>query len=495
MALKIKDIHVNIGREPIVYLNKDSDIVMSEGFSPLTRVKIFNNKKCTYATLALAEGDNLVKKDEIGVSKKVLDSLETKDGELYEVKHAEPLSSFTHVRQKLRGKSFTEEGILEVIKDVVDGRYTDMHMSCLCSATEGSQLSEDEIVYFAKAMVNTGDVIKWDHDIIVDKHCIGGIPGNRTTPIAIAIVAEYGLHIPKTSSRAITSPAGTADVMEVLTNIMVPTEEMKNIVNKVGGCLVWGGAVDLNPSDDIIINVKKDLDLDSKGQMLASILSKKIAAGSTHILIDIPFGPSAKTKTKESALELKRDFETIGNKLGVKVFVNVSDGSQPVGNGIGPSLEAIDLVKVLKNEKDAPQDLKKKALYLSGIIIEFDPKVKKGEGEKIAKEILESGKAWERFEKICQAQGGLKEIPIAKFHQDILAQKSGTISEFDNRKLSQLAKLAGCPSQWVAGVYLNKHLGDRIEKGEKLFTIHSNSQGELNLAVQLTKEFDIIKIS
>jgi thymidine phosphorylase len=495
MLLKVKNIHVDAGREPIAYLHRNSEVVSSEGFSPLTRVKIFSKNNQAYATLVLVDDDNFVKKDEVGCSKKILDALNAKDGDLYEVKHMEPLLSFTHVRQKLRGKPFTEDGIFEVIKDVVAGRYTDMHMACLCSATEGAQLSDDEIVYFARAMVKTGGVLKWDQNIVVDKHCIGGVPGNRTTPIAIAIVAEYGLCIPKTSSRAITSPAGTADVMEVLTNILVPSAKMKEIVGKVGGCLVWGGAVDLNPSDDIIINVKKDLDLDSKGQMLASILSKKIAAGSTHILIDVPYGPSAKTKTKETAMELKHDFETIGEKLGVKVFVNVSDGSQPVGNGIGPALEAADLVKVLKNEKDAPEDLKEKAIYLSGIIIEFDPKVKKGEGEKIARKILESGKAWERFRKICEAQGELREIPTAKFHHDILAQKSGTVSEFDNRKLSQLAKLAGCPSQWASGVYLYKHLGDKVEKGEKLFTIHSNSQGELNLAAQLAKDTEIVKIS
>ena len=491
MSLKCNILDVDAGREPIIFLNKNSEIVKTEGFAPLARVKIFSGDRYAYATLYLSD---IVKNDEVGLSKKIADKLKAKNGESFDIKHMEPLLSFSAVRNKLRGIPFTEEGMYEVIKDVVDGKYTDMHMACLCSATEGNQLSEDEIAYFAKAMVNTGKVMKWDYDIVVDKHCIGGIPGNRTTPPAIAIVAEYGLHIPKTSSRAITSPAGTADVMEVLTNIMVPTTDLKKVVDNVRGCLVWGGAVDLNPSDDIIINVKKDLDLDSKGQMLASILSKKVAAGSTHILIDVPYGPSAKTKSLETAKSLKKDFENLGKKLGVTVLVNLSDGRQPVGNGIGPALEARDIVKVLKNEPDAPQDLKEKTLYLSGLIIEFDPKVKKGEGIKIATEILESGRAWERFKMICEAQGGMKEIPTAKLTHDVLAEKDGEIYEFDNRKLSYLAKLAGCPSQWAAGVYLYKHLGDKVKKGDKLYTIHSNSQGEMDLALQLTKEVEIIKI-
>ncbi|MBR2140964.1 MAG: thymidine phosphorylase family protein [Rickettsiales bacterium] len=490
--LKCKILNIDTGREPIIFLNGNSSVVKEEGFSALARIKVSSSERYAYTTLYLSD---MVGENEVGLSSKVESTLKAKNGEEFEVAHMEPLLSFSAIRNKLRGKPFTEEGIFEAIKDVVDGKYSDMHMACLCSATEGDQLSPDEIAYFAKAMVNTGKVMKWNYDIVVDKHCIGGIPGNRTTPPAIAIVAEYGLHIPKTSSRAITSPAGTADVMEVLTNIVVPTDRMKEVVDKAGGCLIWGGAVDLNPSDDIIINVKKDLDLDSKGQMLASILSKKVAAGSTHILIDVPYGPSAKTKSKETAEVLKNDFETLGKKLGVKVIVNLSDGRQPVGNGVGPALEALDVVKVLKNDPDAPKDLKEKTIYLSGLIIEFDPKVKKGEGEKIAREILESGRAWERFLKICDAQGGgLKEIPVAKFTQDILADKDGEVYEFDNRKLSYLAKLAGCPSQKAAGVYLYKHLGDKVKKGEKLFTIHSNSKGELDLAIQLTKEVEIIKI-
>lgn len=490
---KIKVIDLDMGREVRVFLNKKSKLVETEGLVALAKVQVSSSDKSTYASVYLTDD---VATDEVGLTPNTLAKMgwDEKKNKLT-IRREETLKSFRAVIDKLRGKRFTEEGLYEVIKDIVAGKYPDMHIACLCAATEGENLTDDEIAYFAKAMVNTGDVIKWDYDMVVDKHCIGGIPGNRTTPPAIAIVAEYGMHIPKTSSRAITSPAGTADVMEVMTNIMVPTDRLKQIVEEVNGCLVWGGAVDLNPSDDIIINIKKDLDLDSRGQMLASIMSKKIAAGSTHILIDIPYGPTAKTKTLETASSLKKDFENLGKKLGVTVLVNISDGSQPVGNGIGPALEAMDILKVLKNEKDAPQDLREKTLYLSGLIIEFDKKVKKGDGIRIATEILDSGRAWERFKKICEAQGGMKEIPVAKFTKDVLANKSGVLKEFDNSKLSKVAKLAGCPSQWAAGVYLYKHLDDEIKQGEKLFTIHSNSEGELAMALDFANENeDIMKI-
>lgn len=492
--LKLKYLEIDAGRQPDIFLLRNSNIVKSEGFAALDRIKIFNKDKVAYATLFLVDDEMILAKDEVGVSKKILNTLKAHDGELFELEHMGPLASFDVIRQKLRGARFTEEGIYSVIKDVVDGKYTDMHMACLCSATEGTQLNDDEIAYFAKAMVKTGQTIKWNKDIVVDKHCIGGVPGNRTTPTSIAVVAEYGMFIPKTSSRAITSPSGTADTMEVLTNVDIPSKDMKAIVEKVNGCLVWGGGVDLNPSDDIIINVKKDLNLDSKGQMLASILSKKAAAGSTHVLIDIPYGTTAKVKTLEDAQSMKKDFETLGSKLGMHVYVNISDGSQPVGNGVGPALEAQDVVDVLQNKPNAPQDLKEKTIKLSGLIIEFDPKVKKGDGEKIAREILESGRAWARFEKICEAQGGLRKIPVAKYTQDILATKSGEIVEFDNKKLANMAKLAGCPARKASGLYLYKHLGDKVVKGEKLFTLHAESQGELELAAKFAEEHEIIKI-
>jgi thymidine phosphorylase len=286
--------------------------------------------------------------------------------------------------------------------------------------------------------------------------------------------------------------------MEVLTNIVVPIEDIKKIVAEVNGCLVWGGAVDLNPSDDVIINVKKQLGFDSRGQMLASIISKKVAAGSTHILIDIPYGQSAKTKTLQSAKSLKRDLEELGNRLGVSVFVNRSDGSQPVGNGIGPALEAKDIVDVLTNDENAPQDLRDKVLYLAGLIIEFDPKVEKGKGQAIAEEILNSGRAWERFKRICEAQGNgkMKEIPVAKLTYDVVSEKSGVVDSFDNKKLAQVARFAGCPSQWAAGIYLRKHIGDKVRAGETLYTIHSNSSGEMEMAKKMAEDAgnDIISI-
>ena len=381
---------MDCGREPIVFLNQNSYIVKKYGFSALSRVVVYNNTKKLNATLYLIN-NSLLENEEIGLSKKALSVLKPSENELFNIDYMENIPSFLDVRAKLRGVRFTEQGLFNIIKDIVEYKYNDMQTACLCAATEGNQLNNDEIYYLAKAMIDNGKRVKWNYDIVVDKHCIGGVPGNRTTMLTIPIVAAFGLKIPKTSSRAITSPSGTADTMEVLTNVDITTDKMKNIVDDVNGCMIWGGGVDLNPSDDIIIKVKKDLNFDSKGQMLASIVSKKVAAGSTHILIDIPYGPTAKCKDLETANELAKDFEELGNKLNVVIKITKTEGYQPIGNGVGPALEAKDVMMVLENNPKAPKDLIKKTLYVAGKVLEFSPNVKEGEGEKIAEEILKSG--------------------------------------------------------------------------------------------------------
>ena len=149
---------------------------------------------------------------------------------------------------------------------------------------------------------------------------------------------------------------------------------------------------------------------------------------------------------------------------------------------------------VLENNPKAPQDLVKKTLCVAGKVLEFSPNVKEGEGEKIAEEILKSGKALQKFKEICEAQGGFKKIPTAQYTRDVLAHKDGVISEFDNKKISQVARLAGCPTKKASGLYLNVHLNDKVKKGDVLYTIHSESEGELNLAYNYATTENIISI-
>src|SRR5690606_20998530 len=241
--------------------------------------------------------------------------------------------------------------------------------------------------------------------MVVDKHCIGGIPGNRTSMLVVPIVAAHGMLIPKTSSRAITSPAWTAETMELLADVDFPPRKLHDIVRRERGCLGWGGNAQLAPVDDVLISVERPLGIDAMGQMVASILAKKLAAGSTHLLIDIPVGPSAKIRRMRQALMLRKLFEYVGGQLGIHLEVIITDGLQPVGRGVGPVLEARDVMQVLECRPEALSVLRQKALRVAGRVLEFDPDVRGGDGFTIARDILDSGRALAKMKDIIAAQG------------------------------------------------------------------------------------------
>jgi len=345
-------------------------------------------------------------------------------------------------------------------------------------------MTSGELVALTGAMARAGTQLAWDNPIVVDKHCIGGIPGNRTSMIVVPIVAAHGLTIPKTSSRAITSPAGTADTMEVLARVDLSVGEMKDVVASCNGCLVWGGHVNLAPADDILISVERPLSLDTREQMVASIMSKKLAAGSTHLLIDLPIGPTAKLQNENDAMRLRKLFEFVGDHFKTNVEVITSDGSQPIGNGVGPLLEAQDVMAVLANEPTAPRDLREKSLRLAAHLLEYDPALRGGTGYARAKELLDSGSALRQMQKIIAAQGASAGPKlVGPLTADIRAPQDGTVVGIDCVRVNRLARTAGAPLDRGAGIKLFKKIGDRVERGEPLYRIHAFEPSEYELAV------------
>jgi len=284
--------------------------------------------------------------------------------------------------------------------------------------------------------------------------------------------------MPKTSSRAITSAAGTADVTEVIARVDLSVKDLKKVVKKTNACLAWGGSLGLAPADDKIIRVERLLNVDPEPQLIASIISKKLSAGSTHILIDIPYGKGAKV-SRPKAKDLEKKFLDIGKYFKLKIKVVLTSGSEPIGNGVGPILEMKDVLKVL-NRKDSPKDLEKKSIFLSGKLLEMMNIAKRGDGEKVAIEILDSKRALKKFNQIVNAQGRKKtKLRTAKFKHDIKSKKKGKIKEINNKKINRLARILGCPITKSAGIYLHKHVNDKVEKGEKIFTIYSESKKKL----------------
>ncbi|HJV74228.1 MAG TPA: thymidine phosphorylase family protein [Noviherbaspirillum sp.] len=479
--LRMRRIGIDTYLEPVIFMRRDSHICRAEGFEAYSRVEVWRGKKRIIATLNVVNAP-LLAQDEAGLSEAAWRALGGADGDHIKVFHPAPVQSFSHVRAKIYGTPITHEGANEIMRDIVDGRYSDIEMAAFISTCAGNRMDVAETIAFTRAMISVGKRLQWNSHPVVDKHCVGGLPGNRTTLIVVPIVAACGLTIPKTSSRAITSPAGSADTMETLAPVDLDIPQIRRVVERENGCIAWGGGVNLSPADDILIRVERPLGLDSDGQLVASVLSKKFAAGSTHALIDLPVGPTAKVRSLEAAQTLGARLVSVGEALGITIQTIVTDGRQPIGRGIGPALEGLDVLAVLQNAPGAPDDLRQRALLLAGHVLELGGKAAAGEGIALARGVLESGMAWSKFQAICEAQGGLRKPPRAEFTHVIISKHRGRVAAIDNRRLARIAKLAGAPKAPAAGVLFHAPLDCAVEVGQPLMTIHAESPGELAYA-------------
>lgn len=489
MKLVVKGVNISAGR-PVVFLNsryaRNKDIDVGE------RVQVMNDGKKIIGIVDLLEG--LLEKNEVFLSDDIIEYLKVKAGSKIDIRLAPRPTSTKNITKKMNGKRLTKAEIYEIIKDIVNNALTEAEVAQFIVSVYDKGMSNNEIIYLIDAMYKTGKVLKWKSKFVADKHSIGGVAANRTTPLVVSICAACGVVMPKTSSRAITSAAGTADTMEVLTNVDFSAKKLKYIVKKTGACLAWGGAIGLAPADDKIIKVERILRIDPEAQLLASILSKKLSTGSKYVLIDIPYGKGAKVSFQEG-VKLRKRFLYFGKKFGLKMKVLLTNGSQPIGNGIGPMLEIIDVLKVLKRKKDRPIDLEKKAIMLAGEILEMIGKCEKGKGKSRAFEILNSGKALKKFNEIIEVQGK-KNNPLeaGEFTYDIKANKNGKIKHIDNKEINRIAIVLGCPFDKKAGIYLHKHVGEQINSGEKIATLYAESKEKLKDAAEEWKIADIITI-
>jgi thymidine phosphorylase len=493
-TLLLKRMGIDTHEEPIIYMRADCHVCRSEGFSAHSRITVTTERASIIATLNVVR-DGFVSLTEVGLSEAAWHLLDATPGQVARLSHPRPVESLGAVRAKIFGHAFQDEQLLRILEDVEAGRYTDIELSAFLTACTAAGMSLDEVVGLTHGMVQVGDRLTWNHTIVADKHSVGGLPGNRTTPIVVSIVAAAGVVIPKTSSRAITSPAGTADAMETLTRVDLDLNAMRRVVEREGGCMVWGGAIHLSPVDDLLIRVERALDLDSDAQLVASVLSKKVAAGSTHVVIDIPVGPTAKIRTPDAAHTLARLLERVGHDVGLVVRSVVTDGSQPIGRGIGPALEARDVVAVTRGDRDAPPDLAERAILLAGELLELAGACAAGQGTSRARALVNDGQAWRKLQAICEAQGGMRTPPVSTQRFEVAAPATGAIVGFDCRRLARTAKLAGAPADAAAGIDLHVRLGQRVERGQPLFTLHAESPGELAYAREyLTAHADMVVI-
>jgi len=485
MKFRVKDMDIATGGVLVAILNKKDahKLDLRSG----DRVIVKKNSQEITCILDISESKKAVPEGRIGLFEEVLARLNVRHNNIVDIKLTGKPESIKHIRDKLFGKHLSYRELYHIIDDITHDRLTDVEKTYFVAAGFTNGFTNDEIVDLTRAMVETGAKLKF-RGITLDKHSIGGVPGNRTTMIVIPIIAAAGFTIPKTSSRAITSPAGTADTMECLAKVELTEKKIKHVVQKTGACMVHGGSMNLAPADDKIIDVEHPLSIDAEGQLLASVMAKKYSVTAKHVLIDIPMGKSTKADTRSKAEHLKKMFELIGKKLGMNVKVILTDGSQPIGHGIGPLLEAEDVMAVLRNDPLAPADLRKKALMMAGILLEMTGKYRKGSGIKIAKEILQSGKALQKMNHIIAAQGKQKMPSLGTFCYHVRSRYIGRVQEIDNEIIAKIARIAGAPEDKGAGLYIKKYKGDIIKRGDVLYTLYAESQFKWDLALEFLRK-------
>ncbi len=493
--LKSKHIEVATGGIPIVTLNKKFG--NENDLQAMDRVRVKYDNKSVVASVDVSE--NFVSEEEIGLFDEVWKKLKVSKDDIVELKPIKKPESTKYIRKKMDREELSNDEIKSIVSDIVYDRLTDVEMSSFVAASYIIGLSLEETENLTRAIVGTGDTLGLKKKVIADKHCIGGVPGNRTTMVIVPILASLGVTIPKTSSRSITSPAGTADTMEVFADIAFSIDEIKKIVKKTNGCIVWGGAVNFASADDKLIRVRHPLSLDPEGLLLASVMAKKIAACSNHVIFDLPIGYDAKLQSLGEARHMEREFQRLAKRFDIKTKTTITDGNQPIGKGIGPNLEARDILWLFQKDEKSPMDLRKKGTILAGKLLELCGVAKPGEGHKLADKQIENGKAYEKFKEIIKAQGGNPDIQpedlqLGEYTCNYEAEKTGKISNVNNLAISKIAKSCGCPSDKEAGMYMYKNYGDSVKEGEKIFTIYSRSERKIQRAIEIMKQMNPIKI-
>ena len=491
-SCKVKRIDIFTGKN-IILLNadeaKEHDIY--SGY----RTEVHHGGK---KVIAIVDTSNeLIAPGEVGIYGDIAAEYHMKTGENVEIIHMNRPASIEYIKKKLDKGALLPEQIRTIVQEIMDGKLSEIETSAWITSTYINGLSDDEIVSLTNATVQSGDRLNLGVKDVLDKHSIGGVAGNRTTMVIVPIIAAAGLHIPKTSSRSITSASGTADTMEVLCDVDFEIDELKKMVLKAKGAIVWGGGMNLAPVDDKLIRIRHPLSLDPEGMLLASILAKKKSVGARYVIIDIPVGRGVKIPYMERAKDLAEHFLRIGKALDMKIEALITDGAEPIGDGVGPILECRDVLEVL--EGTGPEDLRHKSILMAGRLLELSGKVEKGAGNAVAEKLMNSGKALAKMKEIIELQGGNPKVKSSdmvpgQYEHTVKSSVSGSIFHIDNKVISKIARIAGSPRDQGAGVYLQRVRGDHVKPGDPLFTIHSESEAKLDFALKALKNLEPIEM-
>ena len=482
LPVKVLDIR---STEPVAMISHKTASNLKFRHTMIINIKNEFTDKSFTATPVVAEG--MIEDGVIGISQYDSEWLNIKDGENVVVSIRRSPVSLDYIKTKMGGNTWSQNEIYAITNDISRRAYTSLEIASFALTSQFQGYSSQETADFAKAMAECGNQFDFQEKAF-DKHSIGGIPGNKVSLLIVPIVAAAGLLIPKTSSRAITSPSGTADSMEVLADVTFSPEEMTEIAPKTRGMIVWNAPLKLSPMDDIVIGVKKFLDIDPQEQMMASIVSTKIAMGIDNMVIDVPTGAGSKMENQQVALDFAHKFIGLSRRVGIDTEGMLTLGSHPLGRNIGPALEAKEAIEILEGKVN--ESVLNKSAELAGTLLEMGGLASPSNGARVAKEVVKSGKALSKMQEIIEAQGGEKsikssEIQIGSYSHTIKSARNGYVYAIKNLVTKKVCAAAGTPSTKRAGMIIHVRLGDFVKKGDALITIYSDSETKLSSAIQI----------
>jgi AMP phosphorylase len=441
-----------------------------------------------------------LKPGEIGLFHEIAEVLQVEDGHAVEVEPTRRPASLDYVRKKLDGGVLTGHEISAIINDLMAQRLSSAELASFISSVYINGLSTDETASLTEAIIASGEVLKPPFEPAASEHSIGGVAGGRASMLIVPIMASLGVCMPKTASRAISSAAATADVMEVLAPVALDSKRIHAVLQEAGGCIVWGGAVNIAAADDKLIKIRNPLRLDPQPLLISSILAKKKAEGAKYVVFDIPTGRGAKVESLEKARELARAFEVFSARLGLRVSAVISDGSEPLMSYIGPTLEAREVIRTLASGgKEGSARLSDKACFACGVLLHLIRGVTQEEGNRIARFQLENGKAYEKFKQIIAAQGGnpdVKESDLApgEHKAAFFAKSEGTVNHIDNKAISHVLRALGSPRDKRAGIAIKVSKGQRVMPGQELFELYSSTSESLKLGEEAARKTEVIEL-
>jgi AMP phosphorylase len=481
MELKVQPLQIKAGRYKVVLNPEDAKELGVRGGD---RVQLKNHSYLT----AIVETGDMISRGTAGVYQECCEKLGKVCPLTVNIIPTSKPSSIGFIKKMMDHQKLTQEEIYQIVQDIVRDNLTEIELASFVTTSYIHGMTTDEIEWLTRAMIDAGEKIEFDAHPIVDKHSIGGVPGNKISLLVVPIVAANGLLIPKTSSRAITGAAGTADLMEVLAPVEFSAEEIKSITEKVGGVIVWGGATNIVPADDKLIHAEYQLSIDPRSQLLAAIMANEGAIGADSVVIDIPTGNGTKVPTMQEGKKLARDLIDLGERLGISVECAMTYGASPVGRTVGPAIEVREALKVLET-MEGPNSLIEKSTAIGGILLEMGGVAAKGHGKELAMETLRSGKALRKLKDIIESQGGNSnithtDIKLGEHKSEIASPADGYVIEFDNKRIVEIARIAGAPFDKGSGVWIHKKNGERVKKGEPLITIFAEKSWKLTNAIK-----------